>query len=73
MNKRQPFHHPKNITRLNELIYAGAKLVCEKVGIPLKSTNEKSKPIWDIRVKTLVRKLRKQAKMIKQSKNARTS
>ena len=26
-----------NITELNELIYAGAKLVCEKIRIPLKS------------------------------------
>ena len=23
-----------NITKINELIYAGAKLVCEKIGIP---------------------------------------
>ena len=27
----------KNITELNELIYAGAKLVCEKIGIPQKA------------------------------------
>ena len=24
----------KNITELNELIYAGVKLVCEKIGVP---------------------------------------
>ena len=30
-----------NITELNELIYAGAKLVCEKIGIPSKSTKKK--------------------------------
>ena len=29
-----------NITKLNELIYAGAKVVCEKIGIPSKSTKE---------------------------------
>ena len=28
----------KNITELNELIYAGTKLVCEKIGIPFKRT-----------------------------------
>ena len=28
-----------NITEFNELIYAGEKLVCEKIGIPSKSTN----------------------------------
>ena len=37
-----------NITKLNELIYAGAKLFCEKTGIPSKSTKEKSKPGWEI-------------------------
>ena len=30
-----------NINKLNELIYAGAKLVCEKFGIPSKSTKKK--------------------------------
>ena len=26
-----------NMTKLNELIYAGAKLVCEKIGMPSKT------------------------------------
>ena len=60
----------KNITELNELIFAGAKLVCEKVRAPLKSTNKKSKPGWEIRLETRIRGLGKQAKMIKQRKNA---
>ena len=58
----------KNISELNELIYAGAKLVGEKIGIPLKSTNKKSKPGWEIQLETQIRKLRKQAKKIKQRK-----
>ena len=33
----------KNITKLDELIYAGAKLVCEKIRVPLKSTNKQIK------------------------------
>ena len=33
-----------NITGLNNLIYAGAKLICEKIGVPLKTTRWKSKP-----------------------------
>ena len=57
-----------DITELNELIYAGAKLVCEKTGIPSKSTKEKSKPGWELRLETQIRNLRKQAKMIKQKK-----
>ena len=33
-----------NITELNELMYARAKLVCEKIGVPFKTTKKKSKP-----------------------------
>ena len=44
-----------NITELNELIYAGAKLVCEKIGILSKSTKKKSKPGWEFRLETLVK------------------
>ena len=36
-----------NMTQLNEQMYAGAKLVCEKIGFPSKSTKEKSKPGWN--------------------------
>ena len=46
----------------------GAKLVCEKIWIDLKSSNKKSKPGWEIRLEIQIRKLRKQAKMIKQKK-----
>ena len=48
MNKVLPYISRDNITELNELIYAGTKLVCEKIGIPLKSTKKKSKPGWEI-------------------------
>ena len=33
-----------NITELNKLIYTGAKLVWNKVDVPLKNTNWNSKP-----------------------------
>ena len=59
-----------NITELNELIYAGAKLVCEKIGIPSKIPKEKSKPGWEFRLETQIKNLRKQLKVIKQKKNA---
>ena len=59
-----------NITELNELIYAGAKLVCEKIGIPSKSTKKKSKPGWEIRLETQIKNRRKRARMIKQKKDA---
>ena len=44
INQVQTYLSTNNITELNELIYAGAKLVCEKIGIPSKSTKKKSKP-----------------------------
>ena len=55
-----------NIYELNYLIYAGAKLVNEKIGIPTKSTKKQSKPGWEVRLETQIRNLRKQAKMVKQ-------
>ena len=35
------------MTELNELIDAGTKLVCEKIGIPSKNIKKKSKPGWE--------------------------
>ena len=54
------------MTKLNELIYAEAKLVCEKIGIPSISTKKQSKSGWKIRLETQRKNLRKQAKMVKQ-------
>ena len=54
----------------NKLIYAGAKLVCEKIGIPSESTKKKSKPGWEIRLERQIKNLQKQAKIIKQKKDA---
>ena len=69
-NQVLPYISTNNITKLNELIYAGAKLVCEQVGISSKSTKNKSKPEWEIRLETQIKNLRKQAKMMKQTKDA---
>ena len=56
-----------NITELNDLIYAGAKLVCEKIGVPLKTTDRKSKPGWEFRFESHIKRLRQQARILKQS------
>ena len=42
----------KNIADLNNLIYARAKLSCEKVGLALKKKNKMATPWWEIRLKT---------------------
>ena len=47
-----------NITKLKEHIYAGAKLVSKKIGIPLKNTSRNSKPGWKIGLETQIRNLR---------------
>ena len=46
INPILPYIPTNNITELNELIYAGAKLVCERIGIPSKSTKRQSKRGW---------------------------
>ena len=43
---------PTNITSLNDLIYAGVKLVCEKIEASLKTTDRKSKPGWELRLES---------------------
>ena len=57
MNQVLPDISTNNISELNELIYAGAKLVCEKIVIPSKSMKKKSKPAWEIRLKTQIKKI----------------
>ena len=65
INHILPYIPTNNITELNELIYAGAKLVCENIRIPSKSTKKQQKPGWEIRLKSQIKKLRKQAQMMK--------
>ena len=47
------------MTELNELIDAGAKLVCEKIGIPSKNIKKKSKPGWESCLETQKKTLQK--------------
>ena len=42
----------------------------DKFGIPLKNTKKQSKPGWEIRLGTQIKKLRKQAWMIKKKREA---
>ena len=69
INQVLPYISTNNITELNELIFAGAKLVCENIRIPLKSRKKKSKPGWEIRLETQIQNLRKQTKMIKEKRD----
>ena len=52
INQELPYISTNNITELNEQIYAGAKLICEKIGIPSKSAKKASKRGWEIRLET---------------------
>ena len=56
INQVRPKISTNNITELNELIYAGAKLVCKKIGISSESTKKESKPGWEIRLETQIKK-----------------
>ena len=44
INQMLPYISTKNISELKDLINAGAKLVCEKIEVPSKSTKKQSKP-----------------------------
>ena len=65
MNHILPYIPTNNLTELNELINAGAKLVCENIGIPAKSMKKQQKLGWEIRLESQIKKLRKQARMMK--------
>ena len=56
INHILPYIPTNNITELKELIYAGAKLVCENIRIPWKSTKKKQKPGWEIRLELQIKK-----------------
>ena len=56
-----------SIMELNELIYSGATLVCDKIGVPRKNMNRNSKSRREIRLETQKRNLCHQAKLIRQS------
>ena len=66
INHILPYIPTNNITELNELIYAGAKLVCANIGISSKSPKKEQKPGWEIRLESQIKKKkRKQARMMK--------
>ena len=46
INQMLPYISTNNISELN----AGAKLVCEKIGVPSKSTKKQSKPGLEVRL-----------------------
>ena len=64
LNQILPYLSTNNISELNDLIYAGAKLVCEKIGVSSKCTKKQSKQGWEVRLETQIKNLRKQAKMV---------
>ena len=62
-----PYISTNTISELNDLIYAGAKLECEKIEVPSKSTKKQCKPGLEVRLETQIKNLPKQAKMVKQN------
>ena len=57
INQMLPYISTNNISELNDLIYAGAKLVCEKIGVPSKSTKKQSKPGGEVRLEIQIKKI----------------
>ena len=51
-----------NITLLNDLIYAGAKLACNKIEVPLRNMNRNTKLGWENKLEGQFKKFLHQAK-----------
>ena len=47
----------ENITDMNALIYVGAKLVGDKIGIPQRNPNWNTKPTCEMRIEGQIKKL----------------
>ena len=62
INQILPYISTNNITELKDLIYAGEKLVREKIGVPSKSTKKPSKPGWEVRLEIQIKKSTKTGK-----------
>ena len=57
VNELLPNIPTSKIIELNELIYARAKLFCNKIGVPRGNPNENTKPEWKSSRERQVRKL----------------
>ena len=57
-----------NNTEPNELIYAGMKLICDKICIPLGNLKKNTKPGWEIRLERQIKKLWQQVKVLRKEK-----
>ena len=71
VNKLLPNIPMDNITELSELIYAGAKLVCDKIGVPQGNPNRNTRSRWEIRLEEQIKKLLLEVKMQKKGKHIR--
>ena len=54
-----------NITELNEIIYARSKLVCDKIGVPLRNASRNIKLGCEIKQEEQVKKLWQQARVLR--------
>ena len=59
---------PKDITELNNLIYAEAKLVHDRTGISQRNSNKNTKPGWEIRPERQIKKQHESRKILKKEK-----
>ena len=57
------------IPKLNELIYSGMKLVCDRISNPLRNLNWNTKPRWEIRLEGEVKKLWQLEKVLRKEKH----
>ena len=71
MNKLLPIIPRGDIMELKELIYAGAKLVNDKIRVPRRNLNGNARPGWEIRLEGQVKKLQQEARILRKEKHVR--
>ena len=62
-----------SITKANELFYAGAVVVTNRLGVKINKTAERKEPMWRRRLQNKIKELRKDLSQLESSKDKEVS
>ena len=58
-----------SITKANELLYAGAVVVANRLGVKINEAVERKEPMWRRRLQNKIKELKKDLSLLESSKN----
>ena len=58
-----------SITKTNELLYAGAAVVANRLGVKINEAVERKEPMWRRRLQNKIKELKKDLSLLESSKN----